>query len=237
MLNEKLRGKLQPRRLLPNLACILLIVFGAITLAWVGWLTWYDITVWGKAITSILFSSRTGEYMFPTLGIDMRVIHYFLIGLTLLLSGALASLRIRSKASKPNRNHPLNIQPLNDKREESMAKTLVKKEKARALDEKIFSGCLHEFGYLASRPKNTPIPNECIICQRLGDCMVATVIIKSANESSDFSGLPEIPQEVSDDLLLETSENLPTKRSRELLEKIREERIKEYLDHKKRKST
>ncbi len=67
--------------------------------------------------------------------------------------------------------------------------------------------------------------------------MVATVIIKSANESSDFSGLPEIPQEVSDDLLLETSENLPTKRSRELLEKIREERIKEYLDHKKRKST
>jgi len=178
MLNEKLPGKLQPSRLLPNLACILLIVFGATTLAWVSWLTWYDITVWSKDVTSILFSSRTGEYMFPTLGIDMRVIHYFLIGLTLLLSGALASLRVRSKTSKPNRNNPLTIQPQNDKREEPMAKTLVKKEKAKALEEKIFSGCLHEFGYLASRPKNTPIPNECIICQRLGDCMVATVITK-----------------------------------------------------------
>jgi hypothetical protein len=178
VLNEKLRGKLQPSRLLPNLACISLIVFGAITLAWIGLLIWNDITVWGKDITSILFSSRTGEYMFPTLGIDMRVIHYFLIGLTLLLSGAFASLRIRSKASKPNRTHPLTIQPQNYQIEELMAKTLVKKEKATALDEKIFSGCLHEFGYLASRPKNTPIPNECIICQRLGDCMVATVITK-----------------------------------------------------------
>ncbi len=176
MLNEKLRGKLQPSRLLPNLACILLIVFGAITLAWVGWLTWVDITVWGKDIPLIFFGSRAGESI--SLGVGMKVIYYFLVGLTLLLSGALASLRIRSKASKPNRNHPLSIQPQNDKIEEPMAKTLVKKEKARALDEKIFSGCLHEFGYLASRPKNTPIPNECIICQRLGDCMVATVITK-----------------------------------------------------------
>jgi len=67
--------------------------------------------------------------------------------------------------------------------------------------------------------------------------IIFLVKFKSANESSDFSGLPEIPQETSDDLLLETSENLPTKRRRELLEKIREERIKEYLDHKKRKST
>jgi hypothetical protein len=178
MLDENLRGKLQPSRLLPNLACILLIVLGASTLAWVTWLTWYDITVWSKDVTSIFFSSRTGEYMFPTLGIDMRVIHYFLIGLTLLLSGALTSLRVRSKASKPSRTHPLTIQPQNYKREEPMAKTLVRKEEAKALEEKIFSGCLHEFGYLASRPKNTPIPNECIICQRLGDCMVATVITK-----------------------------------------------------------
>ena len=116
--------------------------------------------------------------MFPTLGIDMRVIHYFLMGLTLLLSGALASLRMRSKVSKPNRSHPLTIQPQDDKREEPIAKKIVKEEKAGALEEKIFSGCLHELGYLASRPKAIPIPDECIICQRLGDCMVATVITK-----------------------------------------------------------
>ena len=59
--------------------------------------------------------------------------------------------------------------------------------------------------------------------------IVFLVKLKSPNESSDFSGLPE--------LLLETSENLPTKLRRELLERIKEERIKEYLDHKKRKLT
>ena len=59
--------------------------------------------------------------------------------------------------------------------------------------------------------------------------IIFLVKFKSAEESSDFSGLPQ--------LLLETSENLPTKRRRELLERIKEEMIKEYLDHKKRKLT
>ena len=57
--------------------------------------------------------------------------------------------------------------------------------------------------------------------------IIFLVKFKSAEESSDFSGLPQ--------LLLETSENLPTKRRRELLERIKEERIKEYLEQKKRK--
>jgi hypothetical protein len=65
--------------------------------------------------------------------------------------------------------------------------------------------------------------------------IIFLVKFKSANESSDFSDLPELLQETGDDLLLETSENLSAKRRRELLEKIKEERITEYLDHKKRK--
>jgi hypothetical protein len=65
--------------------------------------------------------------------------------------------------------------------------------------------------------------------------IIFLVKFKSAEESSEFSSLPELFLETSDDLLLETSENLPTKRRRELLERIKEERIKEYLDHKKRK--
>jgi len=39
--------------------------------------------------------------------------------------------------------------------------------------------------------------------------IILLVKLKSVNESSDFSGLPEIPQETRDELLLETSENLP----------------------------
>ena len=37
------------------------------------------------------------------------------------------------------------------------------------------AGCLHKFGYLASRPKNVPIPEECVVCTRLADCMLKTV--------------------------------------------------------------
>jgi hypothetical protein len=106
-----------------------LIALGATTLAWVAQLTLFDMITWGKDITRIFFSSRTAEHMFPTLGIDMRVIHYFLIGLTLLLTG-LVTFRMRPKGRK----------------------------------------CLHHFGYLASLPKNAPIPQECLSCKRV-DCI------------------------------------------------------------------
>ena len=32
-------------------------------------------------------------------------------------------------------------------------------------------GCLHELGYLKRRPKNTPIPEECLTCSKMIDCM------------------------------------------------------------------
>ncbi len=76
-----------------------MITLGSFTLAWVGQLTLHDMLTWGKDITRIFFSSRTAEYMFPTLGIDMRVIHYFLIGLALLLLG-LVMFRTRPRESK-----------------------------------------------------------------------------------------------------------------------------------------
>jgi hypothetical protein len=68
-------------------------------------------------------------------------------------------------------------------------------------------------------------------------CILFLIKFKSKNESFDLSVEPELFQENSDELLLETSENLSAARGRELLEKIKEERIKEYLDQKKRKFT
>jgi DNA-directed RNA polymerase subunit RPC12/RpoP len=32
-------------------------------------------------------------------------------------------------------------------------------------------GCMHHVGYLKSRPKNTPIPEECLTCSKMIDCM------------------------------------------------------------------
>jgi hypothetical protein len=33
------------------------------------------------------------------------------------------------------------------------------------------SGCTHNLGYLKRRPKNTPIPEECLTCNKMIDCM------------------------------------------------------------------
>ena len=69
---------------------------GLITLAFVGWLTWYDITTWSKSLALIFFGPRTGEAI--SIGIGMRVIHYLLIGSALFLLGILMFFRKRRRA-------------------------------------------------------------------------------------------------------------------------------------------
>jgi hypothetical protein len=32
--------------------------------------------------------------------------------------------------------------------------------------------CTHAIGYLRTRPKNTPIPEECLTCDKMVDCML-----------------------------------------------------------------
>jgi len=33
-------------------------------------------------------------------------------------------------------------------------------------------GCNHDLGYLARRPKDVPIPQECLVCSKIVDCML-----------------------------------------------------------------
>lgn len=165
-----------------NLIVLFLVISASLVLAWVGWLTWIDITVWSKDIGTIFFGSRTGENI--SLGIGMTVFYYFSIGILLLAAGMTLFLRKRifiteSKQPLPMKSQKkeLNQQKININ-VDSEVKSQVKEENAAAREERIFSGCLHHFGYLSCRPKDSPIPQECIICQRLGDCMVATVYVK-----------------------------------------------------------
>ncbi len=39
-------------------------------------------------------------------------------------------------------------------------------------EEKGPSGCHHDLGYLARRPKDVPIPQECLVCSKIVDCML-----------------------------------------------------------------
>lgn len=59
------------------------------------------------------------------------------------------------------------------------SKTVFKKDEEESVKqtkdvenkEKVASGCSHSFGYLAVRPKNSPIPQDCLCCKQVIDCM------------------------------------------------------------------
>ena len=64
----------------------------------------------------------------------------------------------------------ISTQPQKEKEEEKKKEEpLVKPPKK---EEKGPSGCPHRFGYLANRPKNAPIPQECLTCPKIVDCML-----------------------------------------------------------------
>jgi len=160
-----------------------LLASGVWVLGWISWLTWHDISVWSKDLGTIFFGSRTGENI--SLGIGMTLIHYLLIGMSLIAAALVLFLRNRILATKPQYTvyiKPQKVNATQSKNVNSTVQSPMKEENAAAREERFFSGCLHHFGYLSTRPKDSPIPQECIICQRLGDCMVATVYVKKMSE-------------------------------------------------------
>jgi hypothetical protein len=172
--------------LLPHVIVLSLIASAALILSWVSWLTWVDVTEWGKDLGSIFFGSRVGEPI--SLGIGIRVIHYFLIGLSLLVAGLVTLLRNRILAIKPQLVRlmgylKVNVdQRLNGLNVNPAVKSAVEKESIVAREEMRFVGCQYYFGYLSSRPEDSAVPSECMLCHQLGDCMVATVYMKRISE-------------------------------------------------------
>ena len=170
-------------RLMPHIIVLSLVASAALIMAWIGWLTWTDMTQWSKDIGNIFFGSRANEAI--SLGIGMTVIHYFLISMSLVAVGVVLFLRKRIGATKPQHAMRMKQKKVNVKQSKNVTSAVtssVKEENAAAREERFFSGCLHHFGYLSSRPKDSPIPQECILCQRLGDCMVATVYVNKISE-------------------------------------------------------
>lgn len=55
-----------------------------------------------------------------------------------------------------------------DEAEEEDEKTLETKVEDK-MEEAV--ACAHQLGYLKRRPKNTPIPEECLTCTKMIDCM------------------------------------------------------------------
>jgi hypothetical protein len=183
MLKEFRFSKFGFSRFFPHIIVLSLVASAALILAWVSWLTWADVTQWGKDLGSIFFGSRASEPI--SLGIGMTLIHYFLIGLSLLAAGVVLFLRNRILAMKPQ--HAMQMEPQkanmqNSGKGISGVESLVRQENAAAEKERPFLGCPYHFGYLSSRLEGSDIPQECMLCQRLGDCMVATIYVKKIGE-------------------------------------------------------
>ena len=173
-------------RLMPHIIVLSLIGAGVATLAWVGSLTLTDMSEWGKDIGTVFMESRIDQPI--SLGIGMTVLHYFLIGIALTGAGAVMFLRNRIPFIKSHLATPMKAPkaklstPKTTNSPLPQTKPTLRADSAAAQEEKFFSGCLHHFGYLSSRPKDSPIPQECILCQRLGDCMVATVYVNKLTD-------------------------------------------------------
>lgn len=186
---QAILSKLRISSLMPHIIELSLIGAGVLVLAWVGSLMWTDMTQWGKDIGAIFFGSRTGEGI--SLGIGMTVFNYFLISMALIGTGVVLFLRNTilatklppvTRASAPKVRTPTTNQTTMRTSEVKQNTTPMREDTAAAQEERFFSGCLHHFGYLSSRPKDSPIPQECILCQRLGDCMVATVYVNKLSD-------------------------------------------------------
>ena len=53
--------------------------------------------------------------------------------------------------------------------EEGVEEEPLKMEVKDTLEENV--ACMHSLGYLKRRPKNTPIPEECLTCSKMIECM------------------------------------------------------------------
>jgi len=54
-------------------------------------------------------------------------------------------------------------------REEEKASTVVVRKSGKSDSDE--TECEHFFGYLRKRPKNTPIPDECLTCSKMVECL------------------------------------------------------------------
>ncbi len=64
----------------------------------------------------------------------------------------------------------ISAQPQREKEEKTIEEEPAAKTSEE--EEKGLSGCPHSFGYLANRPRDAPIPAECLTCQKIVDCML-----------------------------------------------------------------
>lgn len=132
-----------------NLRGLFPTVSGLIILAWVSCLTIQEMTLGNRDIALIFFDSRTGETV--GLGIGMKIVYYFLMGVALLFLGLYTFLRRRSESIDSH-----------------LGTTAPEKEEGP-------SECPYHFTFLKKFDQNTSLPDECLRCPRMLECFGARI--------------------------------------------------------------
>ncbi len=67
------------------------------------------------------------------------------------------------------------VSNVNDRKDEEDKETSFQTKKVKKAVAKLEEGvkCNHFLGYLKKRPKNTPIPEECLTCGKMIDCLTS----------------------------------------------------------------
>jgi len=164
---------------------VVILFLGIGVLGLVGFVVWKDLTFYAKTdLADIFLENRTGQ------PIGIGLVYYFLVGISLFGVGLF--LILRKRISKILSSINMSQMTTSNNAAKSVSKTVTEtrhtneskfypqrdKRIESPNEERFFSGCRNHFGYLANRSKDTPIPPECIVCQRLGDCMVATIYVE-----------------------------------------------------------
>jgi len=87
----------------------------------------------------------------------------------------------RKVSSIEERNNPIthneNLEEYTEKveaveRPQSVTASSIETKKTESSGNTHPSGCPYNFGYLKEHPRNTPIPNECLTCTKIMECLV-----------------------------------------------------------------
>ena len=102
------------------------------------------------------------------LSFDVSAIDVVLLVAMLVLLLLFVSQRRSQSAAEPrlNADHQEKLPREPEATVETAMKNSLKKRSAEG-----FQKCVHQFGYLKSMPKNTPIPDECFGCPKVLRCM------------------------------------------------------------------
>jgi len=104
----------------------------------------------------------------------------FLKKVKALIPGSNGSQKEKRRKTEEPQAEPAGKKEEKATKEEPKTEPLVKEEPEKApkteqsaKKENGSSGCPEAFGYLANRPPETPIPQECLVCPKMVDCMLS----------------------------------------------------------------